>query len=292
MAAPQSLINGVKSDQVSIHDRGFLYGQNVFETIAVKNTKALLLDQHLQRLHKGCQALSIAYNQRLLKREITQLLQSNNKDNKASNKQSSKKGNKYYVLRVCISAGIGGRGYLTPARSKSQRILTLHDYPKNIDLYQKSGITLGIAKLRLSEQPSLAGLKHANRLEQVLARSEWQENWQEALLLNPADDVIEATQSNVFIVKNNTIYTPDLSKNGVAGIMRQQILDCCAQLGIKTKIMPLSLDDVRKADAIFLSNSLIGIWPVKRFGRRVFKSFDLAHQLLNSLQDYDAVPHF
>lgn len=277
--ASKSLINGVQSDQVSINDRGFLYGQNVFETIAVDNNKALLLDQHLQRLKKGCQALQITYNQRLLVTEIKQLLQLQNNA-------------KRHVLRVCVSAGSGGRGYLTPARSKSQRILSLHDYPKNVASHQHAGINLGVAKLRLSEQPCLAGLKHANRLEQVLARSQWQDNWQEALLLDQNSDVIEATQSNVFIVKNNVVCTPDLAKNGVAGIMRGQVLQCCVQLGIKTKVMSLSLDDVRQADAIFLSNSLIGIWPVKRLGRKVYKDFDCAQQLLKSLQDYDAIPYF
>ena len=204
-----------------MHDRGLLYGQSVFETIAVVNGKACLLDLHIERLERGCKTLGIPLNTDLLLNELLGFIANCSKS----------------VLRVTLTMGMGGRGYLNPEQAESVRILTLHEYPVQPPAHWDCGIELGVAKIRLASQPALAGIKHGNRLEQVIGRSQWQDSWREALLLDQAGNVIEGTQSNVFIVKAGQLLTPSLENAGVAGVMRSFILSNAYKLGLNTEIM-------------------------------------------------------
>lgn len=273
------LLNGEyfeNSDHASIspNNRGHLYGQNVFETIAVANGVPLLFDQHLERLTAGAQRLQIPLDVNAIVDEINRMANSQNKA----------------VIRAMVSMDQGGRGYLNPSTPKGVRIVSLHDYPSHPKKNWQQGINLGIADIRLGRQPALAGIKHGNRLEQVLARSHWQDDWQEALMLDQDDWVIEATQANIFALKNDVLYTPALDQAGVAGIMRDYIISVANKVGVDPQIVSLSVSDIEAADALIVSNSVIGLWPVKQFKNRRYDDFDCAHKLLNLMIKDGAIP--
>lgn len=277
-AVPMHLINGTPADQISVMDRGLLYGQTVFETIAIEYQQPLLLDQHLRRLVRGCATLAIELDNSLIKAEVMALCKAQQTDRS--------------VLRITLSMGQGGRGYLNPKETSSKRILSLHEYPEIPDANWSTGIMLGVASIQLSQQPALAGIKHGNRLEQVIARSQWRADWQEALLLDQHENVIEGTQSNLFIRAGDIISTPDLYLCGVAGIMRDQVLGLADKVGATPQIMSLSLDDVARADEVFVCNSLIGLWPVREFQGHHYTDFSISHKLLKLLKENGSIPTF
>lgn len=272
------LVNGQENTQTSALDRGLLYGQSVFETIAVSHSKACLLDLHLKRLLHGADALNIPICIDEVMADIDLAL--------AHAKLSRA------VLRLSISMGEGGRGYLDPINAAPTRIVSLHAYPTHEEAYWSEGINLGVAGIRLSHQPALAGLKHGNRLEQIIARSQWQADWQEALLLDQNDNVVEATQSNVFIVKDGTVSTPKLESAGVAGVAREYIISQLDNLGMRFESVSLSVNQIEAADAVFLSNSVIGIWPVKQFKNRIYSSFNVSRKLLKLMIKNEVIPNY
>jgi len=276
-----TLVNGVATQHITAQDRGFLYGQNVFETAIVYQGNVLLETMHLQRLALGCQRLDIPCDFRTLRDEII----------------SISKEIELAVLRIAISMGQGGRGYLNPPvknPTDATRVLSLHDYPQYPIENATNGVTLGQVDIRLGHQPILAGIKHGNRLEQVIARSQWQAGWDEALILDQHDNVIEATQSNVFIVVDDRLCTPDLHNAGVAGVMREFVLSQAKALGLNSEIVPLSVDDIASADAVFLTNSVIGVWPVEhyKFADQTihYTNFNVAHALLDLMKEHGAIP--
>jgi 4-amino-4-deoxychorismate lyase len=118
--------------------------------------------------------------------------------------------------------------------------------------------------MRLARQPRLAGLKHLNRLEQVMARAEWRDEYAEGLMRDTEGLVIEGTMSNLFLVHEGVLVTPDLSQSGVAGVMRAAVLDLAAALGIPSAVRQVTTAMVEGAQELFLTNSLIGLWPVTR----------------------------
>lgn len=245
------LINGQAGERLSLFDRSIHYGDGVFETIAVSHGAPLGWDRHLRRLEKGCRVLGIpAPSPSLLKQEADRLI----KDQSLA------------VLKIIISRGEGGRGYQSPRNIKPTRILGLYNWPDYPAENSREGIKAGICATRLGHNPVLAGIKHLNRLEQVLARSEPDTGgFQENIMLDVSDSVIEGTMSNVFIISHNTLMTPDLNACGIEGIVRGLILDQAADWGLKVQVKPLSLEEVKNADAIFFCNSIIGIWPVREF---------------------------
>lgn len=277
-------VNGEPNDQISAHDRGFLYGQSLFETLAVSNGQPHLVDLHLQRLAKGCAVLGIELPSQL-ESEINAVC-------------SSVKGVDKAVLRISLSMGVGGRGYQNPTRPTTTRVLSTHDYPDHPQSHWQEGIVCGVAQIRLSQQPALAGLKHGNRLEQTIARGQWpsdsngESRWQEALMLDQAGQVIEGTQSNVFILNDDVLSTPELHQSGVAGVMRETVLSTAESLGVSAQLVSLSLDDIERADAVFFSNSVIGVWPVKRLNNTHYNDFGFTHKLMNLLVKNGAIPTF
>src|SRR5690606_31058408 len=122
---------------------------------------------------------------------------------------------------------------------------------------------------RLAEQPLLAGLKHLNRLEQVLARAEWQDTrYAEGLLCDVSGRIVEGVFSNLFLVRGGVLQTPALTRCGVAGVMRAELLEYAASLGVPCAVGDYERADLLVADEIFVCNSLYGVWPVRRFAGR------------------------
>lgn len=245
------LINGMPGDLLTVSDRGLHYGDGLFETVAVRNGICEFWDRHMQRLLRGCERLRIpAPDESLLADETARLAQDASRA----------------VLKILITRGSGGRGYRVPEPAAPTRILRLTEWPDYPADNATQGIRLRLCTQRLGSNPSLAGLKHLNRLEQVLARLEWDDPViAEGVVLDHAGNVIEGTFSNVFMVKNGTLITPRLDQCGVAGVLRGEVMELAVLEGIVCEERRLPLAELYTADEMFLTNSLIGIWPVCAF---------------------------
>lgn len=274
------LVDGKETQQTSALDRGLLYGQSVFETVAIAAQSLLLWEAHLNRLVAGATVIGVPLS--------PDFLADLSREAHSIASQCADPA----VLRVTVTAGQGGRGYLTPDPVQPTRILSCHPYPQYPVEHYDVGITLGVSDIRLATQPLLAGIKHGNRLEQILARAQWQADWHEALLLDHDLNVVEATQSNVFLVQNGVLLTPELDRSGVAGVMRDYLIAAAQSIGVDTQIVRLSLSDVEAADEVFVSNSLIGLWPVERCLSRHYQSREISSKLLKILQKNEVIPNY
>ncbi|MFQ6023297.1 MAG: aminodeoxychorismate lyase [Acidiferrobacterales bacterium] len=247
---PGVLVNGEAGDRLSIRDRGFQYGDGVFETIAVHHSKPLLWARHVARLHHGCARLQInvATDDYRLREEVDRLCT----------------GVSRAVLKIVITRGESGRGYRSPRNVTPTRVMSLAEWPDYPPKNAVTGVNVRICRTRMSRNPQLAGIKHLNRLEQVLARSEWQDEFDEGLMLDEDNRIVEGTMSNVFLVSQGTLLTPDLSESGVAGVMRETVMDHANALSLPCRVTRVAREALGNADEIFLTNSLIGIWPVRQ----------------------------
>lgn len=243
-----SLINGAPATHLAVTDRGLHYGDGLFETLAIRAGQPRRWDAHRLRLADGLQRLKFpAVDMTSLGQEVAQLCA----------------GVERGVLKIIITRGGGGRGYRPASSALPTRIVQRHPWPEYPLAWQQQGVTLRVCGTRLAIQPALAGLKHLNRLEQVLARSEWDDpRIAEGLMLDTADRVISGTMSNVFFVRGGVLHTPDLSRCGIAGVTRRTILDMAEQRGWQTVIGDFAWQDFIQADEVFLCNSVIGVWPV------------------------------
>ena len=148
---------------------------------------------------------------------------------------------------------------------------------------------LRVCKTPLGLNPALAGIKHLNRLEQVMARAEWDDtNIAEGLMLDVAGHVIEGTMSNVFCVRQDTLFTPDLTHCGVEGITRERVLKTAGRNGLEAVVTQLGLADIRQADEVFICNSLIGIWPVRRLAEKSWLPGPITKALKQALENSSA----
>lgn len=245
---PTTLVNGEPLDCIASSDRGLLYGDGVFETLAVQNGSCQYWSRHLARLQAGCKRLAIpAVDAERLADDARRLV--------ASAAQG--------VLKIIVTRGSGGRGYRVPEQTVPTRILQLHPWPDFAPSSAATGVLVRLCNSRLGHNPLLAGIKHLNRLEQILARQEWDDpEIMEGLLMDVDGRLIEGTMSNLFVVRGGALLTPDLRSCGVAGIMRSIILDLAGQASVDTRVCVISQADLAQADEVFLTNSLIGIWPV------------------------------
>ena len=255
--AVQVLVNGKPNNCLPTSDRGLLYGDGVFETIAVESGQLRYWPQHLHRLQSGCERLGMEpVDEALLEGECRLLM--------GQSQQA--------VIKVIITRGSGGRGYRLPEQPRPTRILQLHEWPGYPASCAESGIKTRICRTRLGHNPSLAGIKHLNRLEQIMARMEWDDPViMEGLMLDTVGDLVEGTMSNVFTVKDAVLMTPDLQRCGVAGIMRARVLEMAAEDSITARVQRLELDALLQADEVFVCNSLMGVWPVIAIDNYAFR---------------------
>ena len=263
-------INGVAVNCVDTGDRGLLYGDGLFETIAVRNGRVSSWRRHMARLQAGCDRLGMpAVDTVQLALEVDELLA----------------GAGHAVLKVIVTRGSGGRGYRISEKMKPRRILQLHPWPELPPAAPEAGVAARLCSTRLCHSPLLAGIKHLNRLEQVLARQEWHDpQIAEGLLLDPDGRLVEGTMSNLFLVRQKELLTPDLRGCGVAGIMRSIILEQAERLSIPVNIRALYMDDLQTADEVFLCNSLFGIWPVIAVDGRPYRKGEITMRMQQRIQ--------
>lgn len=253
----KTIINSKHKDTININDRGLLYGDGLFETMAVFNGEVQLWQDHWDRLALGCKKLSISLpDKTTIEKEIVDLIKSNSE--------------KKLVIKLILTRGEGQRGYRFTEEQKPTRILSCHDWPSYPEEYQAEGVDVCYCETTLSENKNLAGIKHLNRLEQVLARNEWKDEFQEGLMLTVQGNVVDGTMSNVFAVQDNKIFTPRLELCGINGVMRKTVIKIAKDNGFSVYEKDFSKVELEQADELFLTNSLIGIWPIKRIGKTQF----------------------
>ena len=253
---PVCWIDGQPAEALPLTDRGLHYGDGLFETLAVRDGSIRRLSMHLERLQDGCARLGMPRpDEQQLRREL----------------DAACRGQKHAVLKLMLTRGSGGRGYRPPAPPIVTRILFRYPWPDYPSDWSELGIELRICRTRLGLNPALAGLKHLSRLEQVLARAEWDEGPPEGLMLDASGHVIECTMTNLFASPaEGRLVTPDLTHAGVAGVTRRHILERARAEGFSVEVKRLALDEVLESREIFVCNSIAGVWPVHRIEARSY----------------------
>ncbi|MDC7707691.1 aminodeoxychorismate lyase [Vogesella indigofera] len=259
------LVNGQPGDSISAGDRGLAYGDGIYRTLEARHGTPLLWHWQWQRLAADCAALRLPCpDEALLLREIASV---------AAKLERA-------VVKIVLTRGTGQRGYAIPAACTPTRIVSASAWGGYPAERAAQGITARWCDTRLAIQPRLAGIKHLNRLENVLARSEWTDPAiAEGLMLDMEGTVVEGTMSNLFIVHAGELITPPLDRCGVSGAMRACVIDTAANLGLHVREVRLSPGEVLAADEAFVCNSLAGIWPLRQLAERQWQPGALTRRL-------------
>lgn len=245
------MLNGREPDGSLAHARALHYGDGVFRTMLVHAGQVVDWSRQWHKLLADCQRLGLNPPELDVLEAELQLLAS---------------GQMRCVLKLILSRRTTGRGYI-PKSNDCDRLLLRSAAPEYPAHFWTQGIAVTRSSVTLSSQPLLAGVKHLNRLEQVLASHDWPEGVQESLQCNERGEPICGTRTNLFWVDEGTLMTPDLGQCGVSGMMRQKILDLQTGRGTTIQVRNVSWQVLEQADEVFLCNSLIGLWPVQQIGR-------------------------
>lgn len=237
-------------------DRALEFGDGLFETIAVRDNRARLLARHLARLAAGCARLGIPpQDPAVLKAEIARAARIPGVG----------------MLKLIVSRGAGGRGYVVDPLAPSRRWLAALTPRPRPARYALDGVAVVTLATRLAEQPLLAGMKHLNRLEQVLGRRELADPAvAEGLMLDTTGRVVCGTMTNVYAVIDGCIVTPSLQRAGVEGVVRAALLDAWRAAGTDVVVRDLWPAELAAASELLLSNALIGVWPVASLDGRTY----------------------
>ncbi|SDJ76526.1 branched-chain-amino-acid transaminase [Sediminibacillus albus] len=245
---------------ISVYDHGFLYGDGVFEGIRVYSGNVFKLTEHLKRLYESAQSimLQVPYNKEELEQIIIETVRKNQLENA--------------YIRVVVSRGAGNLG-LDPTHCSQPRLVVIAEalalFPK--ELYER-GLKVGSVASRRNRPDVLSPqIKSLNYLNNILVKLEAnQAGVDEALMLNDQGYVTEGSADNVFIVKNNTIYTPPVYLGALEGITRNAIIDLANQNGYELKESPFTRHDVYVADEVFLTGTAAEVIAVSEVdGRKI-----------------------
>lgn len=255
------LIDGEPRETIAVLDRGLMYGDGVFRTIRLEAGRAVWWRDHLAKLADDCARLGLACPAPEIWAADLQRLSAQHPDG---------------ALKLMVTRGVGSRGYQPPQPARPTRIALLAPLPEWPASLWQEGVAVRVCDLRLGRQPRLAGVKHLNRLENVLARAEWDDpTIREGLLLAEDGRVIGGVSSNLFIYRAGELLTPRLDDCGVAGVARGRVLQAAAARGVAVREQDLTLDEVLAAEAVWLTNSLIRLWRVARLGDRVWPQTEI-----------------
>jgi 4-amino-4-deoxychorismate lyase len=265
------LVNGAPADSVAARDRGLAFGDGVFRTLAVRAGRPLNWTRHLERLAFDCAALDLPMPEAAtLRDEIGRVAPGD------------------AVAKVIVTRGVSTRGYSAPGSPQATRIVAAFD-PFDPGNAAREGVRVRRCALVLSEQPRLAGVKSLNRLENVLARAEWSDpGVREGLLTDGAGRLIEATAANVFLALGGRLATPRLARCGVSGAQRARVMALAALAGIACEEREIEFAEMQRADEVFLTNSLIGIWPVVALDAWRWEIGTIARRLQSAIAEEDA----
>ena len=257
---------------MSALDRGLGLGDGVFRTMAVRSGRALNWRWHWARLEADCGKMRLPLpDEATLVAEIARVAPGD------------------AVVKATVTRGEAGRGYAVPTVVRTTRIVSSHPLPDYPAAWSTEGVRVRRCHLVLAQQPRLAGAKTLNRLENVLARSEWDDaEVAEGLIADAEGRVIEGTMSNVFIAAGGRVFTPDLARCGVVGAQRERVRELLRREKVHCEERNLRWTDVLAAEEIFLTNSLIGAWPVRQVDERAYPPGPIAARVREWIERDDA----
>lgn len=279
-----SLINGVAADYLSINDRSIHYGDGLFETILCADGMLHYWQQHFHRLQVSAQRLRISCpEESVLLSDIKQLVDQNDPAQAC-------------VIKIILSRGADERGYRFTKNVTAKRIVLLSELDSDHSSILSRTLLSGelfICEHQASINENLAGMKHLNRLENVMARNEWHDKSGkiiDGLMFNADHHVIEGTMSNLFGVKDRELFTPALDRSGVQGVMRDEVISLADKHFLAVSVADMRVDDLYAMDELFITNSLIGMKRVTKLGDTSYKDHAVSEllfkKMINSKEDY------
>ncbi len=254
------LVDGRPAQTVPADDRALAYGDGLFETIAIHDAIPQHWALHYARLREGADRLAIPCPPEAV--WLQDLARAVGPRPAARS-----------VLKLVLSRGSGPRGYAPPVHANPRRVLSLSPWPAPTPIPRAEWSAI-VCRTGLGRNPLLAGIKHLNRLEQVLAAREVAvAGADEGIMLDDRRAVIAGTRTNLFLVIAGRLVTPLVDQCGVAGVMRRVILDVAEQARLPSELRRVSQRDLREAREALVCNSLLGLVPVatlrgQRFTRR------------------------
>ncbi len=250
-AVTQTWVDGIAADAVPADDRGLLYGDGLFETVSCVDGSPRFLELHLQRLQSGCLTLDLPPpDLDLVRREI---------------RNAAAAGEGACLVRLTLTRGSSPtRGYSPPVPCLPRRIVARYPWTGPGPESREPAIRAGFSAVVAGTSPDLAGLKHLNRLENVLARARLAgSGLEEAILSTAAGELVGGTMSNLFAVLEGRLVTPPIISAGVRGVMRQVVLREAATCGMAAAERVLRRADLAAASEIFFTNVRLGPRPVE-----------------------------
>lgn len=264
------LIDGTPDGRIDPLDRGLAYGDGVFRTMRVRSGRVLHWSRHYAKLSDDCARLRISCP------AISDL---------DSDLQRVVAANPDGLCKIIVTRGAGGRGYAVRDQSRSTRVVASFPYVDSMPERDRTGVQARWCTTSVTEQAALAGIKHLNRLDSVIARGEWTDpDIAEGLMLDRAGAVVEGTMSNVFVLEGNQLATPLLDKAGVAGVQRARLMRKCRNAGLECVEARIRRDRLLAADAVYLTNSVIGLWWVSRLEGRTWSLHPLTARLVADIE--------
>jgi 4-amino-4-deoxychorismate lyase len=265
---PSALFNGRSLSSDWALSRALHYGDGIFRTCFIYDSYIIDINKQFEKLNLDLEVLGLS---RLsigeCRREALALAKNCNRG----------------ALKIMLWRSQETRSYAPTARA-TDRLLIRYELPPMPAANWRSGVRAIRSPVALAEQPRLAGIKHLNRLEQVLASADWPRGVSEAIQCDTSGYPIGGTRSNLFWVTRDALYTPELTRCGVAGVMREKVLEIAQALGIAWRIGRWRWQDFERSDEAFVTNSLIGIWPLRALGKRRWaKSRPVTHRLMDAL---------
>jgi 4-amino-4-deoxychorismate lyase len=274
MGTVTTWIDGIATDQLPADDRGLHYGDGLFETIRIRNGSPRFLEAHLARLVAGCERLRLPFTAQA-EAEI-----------RADIARAVAESASQAILKVIVTRGSARRrGYAAQGDEVTRRVVSLHAASEP----PADAVDLALSSLRLGDQPALAGLKHLNRLENVLAATGLNGSEAFDVVLQGTDGrLISGATCNLFLVRGHTVFTPAVDRAGVAGIVRGIVLRESPHLKLLAAERDLTLDDLRRASEAFVTNARIGVVPVRRVGQHAFTMHTVSRRIAAHVETLDA----
>jgi 4-amino-4-deoxychorismate lyase len=257
-------VNGQESSIVGVFDRGLQFADGLFETVAFVDGKPRLWDRHMARLASGCARLNMpAPDAEVLRSEADR----------------ANGGAKRAVVKIILTRGSDSTGSAPPTMITAAR-----DWPPDLETRLRDGVVARICDTRISRNPRLAGIKHLNRLEYVLAQNEVRmDETGESIVRDTQGYVIETCRANLFVVRGGQVYTSDLRYSGVCGVLRAEILEIAKDLEIMVAVVWLTPRELFAADEVFVTNAVLGVCPVRRIEDRDFPVGPMTRKLQEAL---------
>lgn len=245
------LVDGQRRADIAVADRGLQYGDGCFTTIAYRGGILEFFDLHIKRLQLACERLAIPYTAwPELAEQVAQSINESSQD---------------CVVKVLLSRGQGGRGYSPVGCQQPSTVISHHPMPAHYSELQQLGLVLTVSPIQLAKQPLLAGIKHLNRLEQVLIKHTLADSeYQDALVCDTDNNIVETAIANVFWKKGNIWFTPDLKQCGVEGVARQAIMAVMAKHKIQVQQIQQPLASFTDVEDMFICNSLMKLVPISK----------------------------